>query len=206
MSRRPELPFYTQELGRDKRCPKPAALREAARLLDDASTKRLIRAGQLTLALIRPSIEPRSNRLHLSDLAAAAEVESRFTGVGVAAKFSFTFDRESIDTFYEGPAKAMQSVTPIRPAGGHANRWEELAGLMVSGPTTALLLYAEHDAPGVVRAQFGHWNIERNRDVRTIRGALGVDNYNNLTHGSDTPQAALRECDIIATALKRQAK
>lgn len=200
-----KLPFYTPALARERGAFSGNARKRAAGLLGDSTVRSMMRQGQLTLALIRPQVGGRANRLGLNDRKAAEEIESRFQGVGVAAKFSFRFDRPHLDQFYSGgPREHMLDVTPITDSKRQRfdNRWEELADLMLSGPTTALLLHAPKDAPGIVRGQFGHWNIEKNRDPQTIRGALGANNYNNLTHGSDTPQAVLRETQIIMHCLQ----
>jgi nucleoside diphosphate kinase len=70
---------------------------------------------------------------------------------------------------------------------------------MTDGDTTAILLYSpEGDAVQLWRQQLGHWDINNRRDPSTQRGAFGVDNYNNLAHGSDAVTSVQRDLSIIS--------
>jgi nucleoside diphosphate kinase len=53
------------------------------------------------------------------------------------------------------------------------------------------------------RSQLGHWNVEAKRDLSTIRGRWARDNHNNLLHGSDSPESALREIHIVSNLFER---
>lgn len=200
-----EAPFYRPSL--DRRYVHADTLKihqaELAELIAGEELQALIDDGYVSLGLIRPGVGPDTNRLGLDDIAAAEEIEKKIQGLGILAKFSFTFDKQSVNEFYDGPAKydSMMPSKPLRNA-RFDNRWEEFEQMMTNGPTTALLLYGE-DAVATWRAHLGHWNIEKYNDPHTIRGALGVDNYNNLVHGSDASENVSRELSIIARCIDR---
>lgn len=199
-------PFFRTETSRPEIASRPEKpdYTEVLTLLEDQRLQQLIDDGQLTYAMIRPQVGPEANQLHLDDVAAAEAIEENIEGLGVLAKFSFVFDDEGIEEFYEGPAKtdSMMPAPPLRDF-SYANRWLEFKDLMCDGPATALLLYGDN-AIEKWRAHLGHWNIEKYRDPSTIRGTLGIDNHNNLVHGSDSPESAKRELAIIRSVLERQ--
>jgi nucleoside diphosphate kinase len=199
------VPFYTPDFARDTVGDDKDTIDHETliTLLRDKELAALIEAGQVSLAMIKPNVGPEANRLGLNDTRAAEEIEERITNLGVVAKFSFMFDEQGVDEFYDGPAKtdSMMPAAPLK-SDEFANRWEEYRALMLSGPVTVLLVYGE-DAIHEWRSHLGHWNIEVNHDPDTIRGALGIDNHNNLVHGSDSAESVLREIDIIARQLER---
>ena len=196
------VPFYSPELDRTNDHPSELARDMAVELLHDGQLIQEVVAGNVTLALIRPQVGPAANRLGLPDAEAAEAIEGMITGLGVMAKFAFTFTPQAVQEFYKGSPEANMSVQPSRRPDIYRNFWEEFTAYMSSGHTTALLLYSpDGDAIPRWRAHLGHWNIDAVRDMSTIRGQLGVSKENNLVHGSDAPESVLRELEIIANCL-----
>jgi len=195
--------FYRQELSRESPSQSNEELQLAAEFLSFVESQdTLIDSGNITFAMIRPSVGPEANLLNLPDGDAADTIEEMITGLGVMAKFSFTFTKEAISELYDGgPRENMEKQTPVDPA-TYSSRWPEFIDFMTTAPTTALILHSEDgDAIEKWRAHLGHWNVDVNRDESTIRGRLAVDKYNNLVHGSDSPEAVRREIGIIKSVL-----
>ena len=69
--------------------------------------------------------------------------------------------------------------------------FEELVEFITSGPTLALVLEGD-GAIAVVRTTIGATN-PTNADPGTIRGDLALAMPDNLVHGSDSPESAVRE-------------
>lgn len=198
-----KLFFYNAELSRDKSLTQNEELRLAADFLNFVeSQNELIESGNVTFAMIRPSVGPDANLLSLPDNKAADSIEEMITGLGVMAKFSFIFSKEAVEELYDGgPRENMENQIPIDPE-TYPTRWPEFVDFMTSAPTTALLLHSpDGDAIEKWRAHLGHWNVDVNRDESTIRGRLAVNKYNNLVHGSDSPEAVRREIGIIKSVL-----
>jgi nucleoside diphosphate kinase len=191
------LPFYSEELGRDNLCPSGEVRAGLLALLRSNFLNDEIMHGNVTLAMIRPSIGPTENVYEWQDRQAAEKIEEMIARLGVMAKFSFRFTQEAAEEFYQGVKGYLESRPPTRP-GPYGSHWEEFIALMTSGPTTALLLYnADGNAISLWRAQLGSRNVNESRDNNTIRGRLSTDIYNNLVHGSDSPNAVAAELQII---------
>lgn len=195
------LPYYKPELSREV-VSNETDYTELDRILTSTRIIEEAEAGNITLAMIRPHVGPEANLLGLEDSQCADKIETMISGLGVAVKFSFMFTEETVERFYEGaPQSTMEQAEPKDPE-EYDSRWPEFVDFMTSGPTTALLL---HDISGQAiekwRDHLGHWNISANRDAATIRGALAVDIFNNLVHGSDAPESVIREIDLIHNQL-----
>lgn len=203
----PRYPYFNPELSRSGIEPHSQELSEAIEVLEDPILAREIEAGNITFAMIRPSVGPDANLLNLPDQEAADRIEEMIGGLGVVAKFSFYFTKDTIEEFYGGGPKESMSKEVARNPQEYDNRWPEFVDFMASGPTTALVLYSpDGDAIPRWREHLGHWNIDEVRDETTIRGVLGVNKYNNLVHGSDSIEAVFRETDIIKQNLREQIK
>lgn len=202
-----EAPKYIPELSRQnmgEQAIDRAHGEELVEFLNDQDLLDEIRDGNVTLAMIRPDIES-STTITGQDTEIANEIEKHITDVGLLAKFSIHFDKKAINEFYSGGPKEIQLEQPPLRRHEEESRWDEFVSIMTAGPTTILLLHTSNsDAIQQWRKQVGHWNIEVNRDPNTIRGKFGVDNYNNLVHGSDAPESVEREVDIIKNCIKRQ--
>jgi len=199
------FPFYSPELARTTSEEPSGATEALTELLRSDQLHELIERGDVTLAMIRPNVGPDANLESLPDVMAAEVIEGEIQGLGVMAKFSLIFDEEGIEEFYDGPAKT-ESMIPALPLKNQdfENRWDEFKNTMTSGPVTVFLLHSSNgDAVSTWRSHLGHWNIEEVRDPQTIRGRHGVDNLNNLVHGSDSPTSVAREVKIISALLER---
>lgn len=196
-------PLYNPELDRSISQPVASEFAPVLALLDSPELHEEITKGNVTLAMIRPHVGPEANLLGLPDLEATDHIEESIGGLAVITKFSFTFTHDAVDVFYGGgPQASMEKEKPIDPA-AYQSRWLEFRDFMASAPTTALLLYSpDGDAISRWRSHLGHWNIDEIRDPSTIRGAFGVNKYNNLVHGSDEPAAVLNELSIIKQSIK----
>lgn len=196
------LPYYNPELSRAEIKLSPGSVNQVIELLNDPRLADEINAGNVTLAMIRPHVGPDANNLGLSDIDAAHEIESLIENLGYITKFSFQFNTDAVEEFYGGDPKESMSKGTARDESVYSNRWFEFRDSMTAGPTTAILLYStDGDAIPLWRAHLGHWNIDNERDPKTIRGKLGVNKYNNLVHGSDAPESVIRELEIIKSCL-----
>lgn len=198
-------PYYSAELDRSNQHPRVEAYGDVIDLLQDEQLKNEILNGNITLAMIRPQVGPTANIEGLHDREAADKIEEMIENLGVVAKFSFTFSTKAAEEFYGGgPQESMSKETPLDTE-KYSSRWPEFIDFMTSGPATVLILHSPNgDAIPTWRAHLGHWNIDQVRDPSTIRGKFGVNKYNNLVHGSDAPEAVIRELGIIAQCLTEQ--
>jgi nucleoside-diphosphate kinase len=74
--------------------------------------------------------------------------------------------------------------------------YAELVAFMSRGPVVAMVLEGPEDTWEVVRSMMGATNPRRAASG-TIRGDLSVEFTENLVHGSDGPESALREIGIF---------
>lgn len=201
------VPFYRKDLDRSSSENSPGSLYEAIKLVEDPLLKQQIYLGNVTLAMIRPSIGPEDNILGLPDLEAEARIEEMIHDLGFLAKFSIRLDQQAIEEFYSGsPEERMLKQEAEKPE-TYDSRWPEFVDFMISGPTTIILLHEQNgDAVQTWRNHLGHWNVEKKRDLSTIRGKLAVDQYNNLVHGGDSPESVIRELGIVSRVLSRSIK
>lgn len=158
--------------------------------------------GNITLAMIRPHLGG-SNLQNYSDREAAEKIEESIRNLGIVAKFSVTFDCESLQRFYLGKAERQMKRPPERHK-SFSNRWEEFLHFMTLDKSTILILYCtDGEAVTHWKDQRGNYDIVGRRDSSTIRGQFGLDNYNNLVHGSDDPEEVRRELSVIIDLLLR---
>lgn len=175
-----------------------------------------VQNGEITFAMIKPNlVEAVPKDLSLGQFDHELEeviIKTIRQPLTVITSFSFMFTPEMISKFYEGSPKNVQlGIPPIdrhRYGGNHANRWEESVALMTIGPATALILYSSSgNAVAEWRTQMGlTWNVQEARRIApgSIRAVYGMeDSHNNIVHGSDSPQAVLRELDLILTSLSQ---
>lgn len=199
-------PFYSPALGRENLVPSSeseVARQAVIELLGSGKLAEEVAMGNITLAMIRPSLEGACLD-DWADSEAVDLIEENIQGLGMKTKFSATFDREAVELFYAGGPKEIQTNLPPERFGHYDNRWEEFVALMLSGPTTMYLLHSPNgDAVSTWRQQVGHFDILAKRNPSTLRGRFGKDNYNNLIHGSDSHESVLREIGIVISLLAR---
>jgi nucleoside-diphosphate kinase len=78
--------------------------------------------------------------------------------------------------------------------------YADLVTFMSRGPVVAMVLEGPEDTWEVVRSMMGATN-PRKAAPGTIRGDLSVEFTENLVHGSDGPESAVREIGIFFPAL-----
>jgi len=78
--------------------------------------------------------------------------------------------------------------------------YADLVAFMSSGPVVTLAVEGPQDTFEVVRTMMGATNC-RKADPGTIRGDLGIDFTQNLIHGSDSAESAVRELEIFFPGL-----
>jgi len=200
--------FYKSETARQnvlEKAPDSEVIRNLIDFLNDKDLSDEIQKGNITLALIRSNLDTTTNQM-ASDYEIAEIIEENITGLGLIAKFSIDFDFKAYEEFYDGaPREALQNLAPKRH-GEYENRWQEFGNtIMANGATTVLLLHSlDGDAITKWRQQVGNRDIENNRDESTLRGKFGLDNYSTIIHGSDSPDAVIRELDVIKSCLIRK--
>ncbi len=195
------LPYYRQELGREAFVPDPSAAKETIELLGSKVLMEEVDKGNVTVAMIRPLLDGCTLE-DWNDIQAATEIESSITDLGIISKFAVRFNDKAVDTFYSGRPKDIQLTKAPERYQRFQNRWEEFVDLMTGGPTTVLLLHSPNgDAIDSWRRQVGHHDIVEKRDPSNIRGQLGLDNYNNLIHGSDSREAVKDELKMLQSLL-----
>ena len=74
--------------------------------------------------------------------------------------------------------------------------YADLVAFMSRGPVVALVLEGPEDTWDVVRTMMGVTN-PRKAAPGTVRGDLGILFTENLVHGSDSPESAVREIGIF---------
>jgi nucleoside-diphosphate kinase len=127
-------------------------------------------AAEKTLVLLKPDAMQRK---------LAGEILRRFEnrGLDIRAAKLLTVDRELADEHY-----AEHREKPF---------FGELVAFITSAPTLALVLDGE-GAIAVVRTTMGATD-PANAGPGTIRGDLALSMPDNLVHGSDSPESAVRE-------------
>jgi nucleoside-diphosphate kinase len=127
-------------------------------------------AAEKTLVLLKPDAMQRK---------LAGEILRRFEnrGLDIRAAKLLTVDRELADEHY-----AEHREKPF---------FGELVAFITSAPTLALVLEGE-GAIAVVRTTMGATD-PANAGPGTIRGDLALSMPDNLVHGSDSPESAVRE-------------
>ncbi len=116
------------------------------------------------------------------------EIISRFErrGLRIAAMELRLLDTETLGRHYaEHVGKAF---------------YGDLVAFMSSGPVVTLAVQGPQDTFEVVRTMIGATNC-RQANPGTIRGDLGIDFTQNLVHGSDSMESAVRELAIFFPGL-----
>jgi len=98
--------------------------------------------------------------------------------------------------------RTLDRATAERHYAEHAGKpfYEGLVAFITRGPVLAMVIEGPDDTWQVVRTMMGTTNPE-NAAPGTIRGDLGIEMQQNLIHGSDSAESALREIAIFFPAL-----
>jgi nucleoside-diphosphate kinase len=98
--------------------------------------------------------------------------------------------------------RVLEEVTLARHYEEHRGKpfYADLVAFMSRGPVVAMVLEGPEDTWEVVRSMMGATN-PRKAAAGTIRGDLSVEFTENLVHGSDGPESAVREIEIFFPGL-----
>jgi len=190
---------------------------EIVQALRSQDLSQLITEGKITLAMIKPRLEDAISdevgaRTSKDDASLAVLLEQSIRPpLSSVFEVSMIFTEEMVNGWYGGSPKENQLQLP--PEDPHRygmefqNRWEEFVALMTRGPVTFLLLYDEGgNAVQLWREQMGNdWHMIRVKEKYpdSLRARYGVDNHNNLLHGSDSPESVKREVSFVADQLEK---
>ncbi len=78
--------------------------------------------------------------------------------------------------------------------------YEDLVGFITRGPALLMVVEGPEDTYAVVRTLMGATNPKQ-AAPGTIRGDLAIEMTENLVHGSDSPESALREIALFFPGL-----
>lgn len=192
-----ESDYHEMELSELER----VKLGKVIEVLSHPGLTELIDDGKLTFAMIRPRAD--LNRRGLSDVEAAEAIARDIRApLEVVFSISARFERKMIDELYdEKPKVTQRELAAMKYPDKFNNRWEEFADLMSSGAVTVLLLFSPGGkAIQLWREQIGHLDIAVAKEG-TLRKTWAIDTYNNLLHGSDSPDAVRRELGVLLRLL-----
>jgi len=98
--------------------------------------------------------------------------------------------------------RTLDRATAERHYAEHVGKpfYEGLVAFITRGPVLAMVIEGPDDTWQVVRTMMGTTN-PANAAPGTIRGDLGIEMQQNLIHGSDSAESALREIAIFFPAL-----
>ncbi len=200
------FPYYREGISREAFVPDTTNANEIIEILGDESLLKEVDSGNVTIAMIRPLLDACTLE-DWSDRQACEQIDYSISDLGVLSKFAVRFDDSTVNKFYAGTPKTTQLDMKPERYERFENRWDEFVDLMTAGPTTVLLLYSpDGDAVELWRKQVGHYDIVNKRDSNTIRGKFGLDNYNNLVHGSDSIESVKKELKIMQSLLRASDK
>ncbi len=119
-------------------------------------------------------------------------VERKLVGTVVARFEAKNLDVVAMDL------RTLNAETLARHYEEHVGKgfYGELVEFMSRGPVVAMVIEGPQDTWEVVRKMMGATN-PRAADLGTIRGDLGILFTENLVHGSDSLESAIREIGIF---------
>src|SRR5260221_2804482 len=188
----------------------PTGIEDIREILESKEFEVIVKEGKVSLALIKPDLEaavPQRGTRHRSDAEIVEQIRHDIQSpLREIFSISLVLTDEMVEEWYVGKPKQQQvGIPPFdenRYGLHHNSRWDEYKSLMLRGPVTFLLLYSE-DGKAVEhwRQQMGnHWNIEKAKEMfpNSLRAKYAKDNHNNLLHGSDSPESAIREIRLLS--------
>lgn len=128
--------------------------------------------------------------------------------VNPIAVFSLLIDGQFLSNFYNGRSQKRQRVEkpidPHRYGRSYETRWQEYTDLMTLWPITFLLISSENNSASsewrdVIGKKWKRSDLDLPEHKDKLRGRLVKDEHNSLFHGSDSPQDAQREVELLST-------
>lgn len=180
-----------------------------------------IHAGKLALVIFRPNLSKAVVQEMLDHQATDMDIinyfmNQRFSEFSDAVMIHAKLDHEFVNELYGREAGVIKTMQGRRayPGGskveGISNSWDDFLRLMTSGISTLVLLRGElANATDRIREAIGsHQDLERRNEglphkAFGIRAAYARSAYNNLIHGSDSPEDTLGELQVFSRYLER---
>lgn len=183
-------------------------VKQVRELLSSSEMEELIDDGNVTIAMIKPRLDLHMNTTAVNfnyDAGLADFLTDQIPAdLEPVLSVSFQMTEAMLNEFYAGELKQRMQDAPKNAEG--QTRWEMFQELMESGPVTFLILHSpEGDAIDTWRKAMGtKWNIDylRENEPDSLRAKYALTNDNNLLHGSDSPESALKELNFIIRHMK----
>lgn len=159
----------------------------------------LVKEGRISVGLIKPNAQESRNLSPVDDIAAAT-ILSEINQTRLLFSIPTQFSQDQAESFY-APLKVKYEKI-YRPNNG-ISIWSSIIGQITSGPLTFLLLYSKNeDAVSWWRETIGATN-PTTANPASIRGKYALEEKlpNNLVHGSDSAESALRELQVMRNVL-----
>ena len=182
-----------------------------------------ITANRLTLGMIKPRLdegvrqvgkeqlldsysgsqEPKVEDILLFNAVMENEIQPYVNPIAV---FSLLIDARFLSNFYNGRSQKRQRVEkpidPHRYGRSYETRWEEYTDLMTLWPITFLLISSQNNTAStdwrtVIGKKWKRSDLDLPEHADKLRGRLVKDEHNSLFHGSDSPNDAQREVELL---------
>jgi nucleoside-diphosphate kinase len=151
----------------------------AIEFLNNPELDRMIEAGQITLAMIKPKASE-SRNLSPKDQKAANMIMSEIGEENVLFDISLCLSPQDVEVFYQGNPYLKKIQEHYK-----------------KGSATFLLIYREQgDAVKWWRDRIGA-TVPEKADQNSIRGKYALSVSNNLVHGSDSEDSVKREKEVL---------
>ena len=202
------IELYNRDLASRESRLEQLPLSKIIALLGSDNLREACKNGNITVALVKPELVSATHGFEgLTDNEIKdqllAEIELPLEKL---FEISFKMPGQIVNDWYGGTPRERQiELQPLKNP-GYSSRWQEYFKFMTDNPSTYVLLYSEDgNAVKEWRSQMGdNWNIEEiiHEEPDSLRARYAVDNHNNLFHGSDSPENAQRELDLLIKALQ----
>lgn len=184
----------------------------AATILKSEAMRTCIKAGLITIGMIKPRIDDFSVHVGIPEDDQVAMIKT-FIRCPLELVFSVNvrMDRASLVKWYQGRPYESQLKKPPHDPHRYGmvleNRWQELEALMDSGPVTIMVMFdPQGDAVAKWRKKVGNsWKPEEVKEKYpdTIRAQFMTQPHNSIVHGSDSLEAVLNEAALTAGLIER---
>lgn len=192
---------------------RPPFPEETKQLIAHPEVDSLIDRRELTVAMIKPNLQESTVRDKIPpEITSDADIAVYLLGfikspLERVVTVSTVMSNDDVAEFYAEPRLNMETKPPVRVSHKvpQRTRWDEWQKLMTSGASTFSLLWAETDAVTTWRIAMGtSWDVEKLRktEPESLRARFARDNYNNIFHGSDSPESVRRELEWLVEKLR----
>lgn len=196
--------FTGREEGRVEYVPSEIEqLKNIKSILDSEQLKNAVSGGFITLGIVKPNVNEGKN-LPQSDEEAATAIIGEIGEDRIMFQFSIQLTLQQAERFYE-PNRKEHSARIIDEEQG-LTVWDSNINFISSGPLTFFLFYDPlGEAVKTWRDKMGATNPSNaNRGTIRRKHATAVMLPNNLVHGSDSIESALREISVLSDIIGDQ--